>query len=85
MAGRHGTIVIGGCILLIILAVGILETRGIIVNQFSQYNSIDDYLVIGLCFALVAILQWLVINQLSESIVKSNTELTERKLIEEKL
>lgn len=85
MAGRRGTIIIGTSILLVVVVVGILETKGIIVNAFSQYNSADDYLVVALSIALVAILQWLVINQLNESIAKANTELTERNLIEEKL
>ncbi len=85
MAGRRGTVIIGVSILLIVVAVGFLETRGFIVNAFSQYNSADDYLVVALSISLVAILQWLVINRLNENIAKANTELTERKLIEEKL
>lgn len=85
MAGRRGTVIFGVSILLIVVTVGILETRGIIVNSFSQYNSADDYLVVALCIALVAILQWLVINQLNENIAKANTELKERNLIEGKL
>lgn len=85
MAGRRGTVIIGVSILLIVVAVGFLETRGIIVNTFSQYNSADDYLVVALSISLVAILQWLVINRLNENIAKANTELTERNLIEEKL
>ncbi len=85
LAGRHGTLVIGGCIILIILAIGILETRGIINNKFSQYNFFADYFVVAISIALISTLQWLVINQLNENIVKANSELSERKLIEEKL
>ena len=85
MAGRRGTVIIGVSILMVVVAVGFLETRGLIVNAFSQYNSADDYLVVALSIALVAILQWLVINQLNENIAKANTELKERNLIEGKL
>ncbi|MBI5824330.1 MAG: PAS domain S-box protein [Chloroflexi bacterium] len=85
IAGRRGTLIIGGVILLLIAAMSFLETRGIIVNPFSRYNFFADYLVVGLSIALVAILQWLLINQLYENIIKANRELAERELIEEKL
>lgn len=85
IAGRRGTLIVGGIILLLIITLGILETQGIIVNEFSQYNFITDYLVVGLSIALISILQWLLIDQLNENIVRAGRELAERKLIEEKL
>ena len=85
LAGRRGTVVIGSSIILLIITVGILETQGIISNKFSQYNLFADYFVVSISVALISILQWLVINQLNENIVKANSELSERKLIEEKL
>ncbi len=85
LAGRRGTLIVGSLIILLVVAMGILETQGIIVNEFSQYNVFADYFVVSICIALVSILQWLVINQLNENIVKAKSELTERKLIEEKL
>ncbi|MBK8780534.1 MAG: PAS domain S-box protein [Anaerolineales bacterium] len=85
LAGRRGTLIVGSLIILLVIAMGILETQGILVNEFSQYNVFADYFVVSICIALVSILQWLVINQLNENVVKAKSELTERKLIEEKL
>jgi len=85
LAGRRGTLIIGCVIILLIIAMGILETQGIISNTFSRYNFFADYFVVAICIALVSILQWLVINQLNESITKANNELVERESIEERL
>ncbi len=85
LTGRRGTLIIGGIIILLVVILGILESQGLITNKFSQYNTFADYLVVSICIALVSILQWLVINQLNENIVKANNELTERKLTEERL
>lgn len=85
LAGRQGTVVIGSASILLVIIVGILETQGIIVNEFSKYNLFADYFVVAISIALVSILQWLVINQLNESVVKANNELNERVLIEERL
>ncbi|MFN8381624.1 MAG: ATP-binding protein [Anaerolineales bacterium] len=85
LAGRQGTVVIGCISILLVIIVGILETQGFINNEFSQYNLFADYFVVAISIALVSILQWLVINQLHESVVKANNELKERKLIEERL
>ena len=74
LAGKVGTLIIGVLIILELGIYGALETKGIIVNQFSAKNHFEDYLVLCLITAMITALQWLVISRLNNTIVKAQKE-----------
>ena len=85
IADRVGTLIIGVLIILELGIYGALETKGIIVNQFSAKNHFEDYLVLCLITAMITALQWLVISRLNNTIVKAQKDLEERKRIQSQL
>lgn len=85
LAGRAGTLVIGVLIILELSIYGALESKGIIVNQFSAQNYFEDYLVLCLIVSMITALQWLVISRLNSSIIKAQKDLEERKKIQVQL
>lgn len=85
LAGKTGTLFIGILILFEIALYGILETQGTIRSQFSEFNTFSDYVALSIAVSLVTALQWLVINQLNNTIKNSERELVERKKIQAQL
>lgn len=85
LAGKTGTIIIGSLILIEIAAYGILETQGLVYSQFSEENDFADYLALSIAVGMITALQWLVINQLNNTIKNAQRELAERKKIQTQL
>ncbi len=85
LTGKQGTLIFGLLIFLFVVTFGFLEAQGFIVNQFSQFNAFADYLTIILCIALIAALQWLMIDQLNKNTNRANQELQVRKQVEQQL
>lgn len=85
LAGKLGTIVIGSLIILEIGVYGTLETRGLVTNQLNATNYFTDYLALTIAIGMVTVLQWMVIDQLNQTIRKSEQELTERIRIQSQL
>ena len=85
LAGKTGTLIIGGFIILEISIYGALETKGILVNKFSDQNYFEDYLVLCMIVAMITALQWLVISRLKSIGVKAQKDLEERKKVQGQL
>ncbi len=85
LAERRGTVIFGALILGEIVVFGVLESQGIVSNQFSRFNYFEDYFSIGLSVVLVTLLQWLVITLLNKNIRSAEQEIRERKAMEGQL
>lgn len=85
IGGRLGSVLVGLFIVAEILLIGYLESQGIIVNQFSQYNSIQDYFSVAISIALITGLQFLIISRLNRNVLMAQQELSDRKKAEEQL
>jgi PAS domain S-box-containing protein len=85
LSGRRGTVFFGFASLLVLITLGVMESRGLVVNHFSALNDVEDYLTVGLALILVTALQWSVITRLKENIRKANEEIAERRRVEESL
>jgi PAS domain S-box-containing protein len=83
--GRRGTVVFGAASLMVVIALGVLESGGQIVNKYSALNRTADYLAVGIALILVTALQWAVITRLKENINKVQAELAQRRRAEEAL
>lgn len=82
LAGRKGTLIIGGLILLIVIAIGLLENTGTLVNRFSNETFFADYLTMVIIVAAITGLQWMTINRLNLTIEKNEREIDEREKTE---
>lgn len=75
LAGKPGTLIVGALLVLEIGVYGALETRGIIVNQFSAKNDFADYFTLSLTLGLTTVLQWLIIGRLGKAARNAEEEL----------
>jgi PAS domain S-box-containing protein len=66
--GKFGTLLYGILSVGVVIFLGVAESSGIIVNQFSAINSRTDYVAASIAMGIVAIMQWLVIDRLNENI-----------------
>src|SRR5512138_2025463 len=66
--GKFGTLLYGILSVGVVIFLGVEESNGIIVNQFSATNSSTDYAAASIAMGIVAIMQWLVIDRLNENI-----------------
>jgi PAS domain S-box-containing protein len=78
MAGKSGTLLIGSITFTEIALFGFLETSGVIINKFSEFNHFADYAVICLCIILITILQWMTISKLNKNTQSAKQELKDR-------
>lgn len=87
MVGRWGAVFYGVLSLSLIIVLGVLESHGYVQNPLSQYNTLADYIAVGVSIILITALQWLVINRLNDSLrrareneqaqIKANQQLRE--------
>jgi PAS domain S-box-containing protein len=66
--GKFGTLLYGILSVGVVIFLGVAESNGIIVNQFSVINSGTDYAAASIAVGIVAVMQWLVIDRLNENI-----------------
>jgi PAS domain S-box-containing protein len=66
--GKLGTLLYGMLSVGVVLFLGIAERQGRIVNEFSSYNTMADYLAATTALLMVTVLQWLVITRLNATI-----------------
>ncbi|MBE0672175.1 MAG: PAS domain-containing protein [Anaerolineales bacterium] len=85
LAGKTGTVVIGSAIIFEIAILGVLESRGIVLNKFSSDNNFSDYITLIVTISMITLIQWLVIGRLNNIITNAEKELTERKKFEAQL
>ncbi|MBL8101718.1 MAG: PAS domain-containing protein [Anaerolineales bacterium] len=85
LAGKTGTVVIGSAIIIEIAILGVLESKGIVLNKFSSENDFSDYITLIVTISLITLIQWLAIGRLNNMITSAEKELTERKKFEVQL
>ncbi len=83
--GRWGTITFGLASLLIVVALGLSEAFGLIVNPFSPFNTFGDYIVVTLVIVVTVCLQLAVLGRLTQSLQLARLELEERTRTETQL
>jgi PAS domain S-box-containing protein len=71
--GKLGTLLYGLLSVGVILFIGIAEKQGILVNEFSSYNTVADYVAVTIALMTVTALQWLVITRLNTTIRRAQT------------
>jgi PAS domain S-box-containing protein len=85
LTGRRGTVAFGVASVLIIAALGILESKGRVIIAHRVSNTPADYLAVCVALILVTALQWAVITRLKDNIRRANEEIDERRRVEESL
>lgn len=83
--GKLGTLLYGVLSVVVVAYLGIAESKGLVTNVFSEFNTGADYLSAGIAVALVAILQWLVIDRLNENIKRAQRNEEAQRLANEAL
>ena len=85
LTGRRGTVAFGVASVVVIIALGIMESSGRVANTYSAFNTFEDYLAVCIAIVLITALQWAVITRLKENIRRANAEIDERRRVEESL
>ena len=85
LTGRRGTVFFGVASLVVIIALGVMESSGRIVNPYSAFNKTADYVAVSVSLILLTTLQWAVITRLKENINKAQAELAQRRRAEDAL
>ena len=85
LTGRRGTVAFGVASVVVIIALGIMESSGRVANTYSAFNTFEDYLAVCIAIVLITALQWAVITRLKENIRRANVEIDERRRVEESL
>ena len=71
--GKRGTLLYGILSVGAIVFLGVAEAQGIVVNEFSSYNTATDYMAASIALMTVTVLQWLVIARLNENILRAQS------------
>jgi K+-sensing histidine kinase KdpD len=85
LGGRMSSLFVGALIVAEIFILGYLESQGILVNRFSEFNQIQNYFSAALSVVLITGLQFLVISRLNQNVKAARQELSDRKKAEEQL
>ena len=68
MIGRRGAALYGLLGIAVVLLLGAAESRGLVRNPMSGFNTPADYLTTSVSIGLITALQWLVIGRLNDNI-----------------
>lgn len=85
LGSRAGAVLVGSILVGEIVVLGYLESQGLIVNRFSQYNSWENYLATSLSILLIMGLQYLIVTRLNHNASVAQKELSDRKKAEQQL
>jgi GAF domain-containing protein len=68
LIGEGGIVIYGALSLILVVALGIAESGGVLQNAFSAYNTVADYIVVVIQIIVLSIVLWLILRRLNESV-----------------
>lgn len=68
LIGEGGMVFYGVLSLILVAALGIAESAGVVQNAFSAYNTVADYIVVVVQIIILSVVLWLVVRRLNESV-----------------